>query len=1461
AGGSLLMAADARLVTAGGSQRLVAGTGVVLGQVAAGSGLVAISTGGSIADADAAGGTQTVNIAAGGVQLSAAGGIGSGSNALETSINTLAVRAITGGVFVAEGNGLEVGSVAAVGASGALAGAQGGGSVVITSGNTHEGRLTVNEDIAANTQGGSGNVLIAVNTAALNQPSLQLNANVDAGSGALSFVVQGSIAQAAGSGLTTSGGSIDVRAVGGSLTQADGAQISSGGGNVRLQSDGDLTASLVDAGSGAVSLVSGGSILDADNTGANDIAAGSVRLQAAASIGSAGNALDVLAGAVAAQAGSSLNLASAASLAVGSSGVIGVGVVNADGSVTANGLTDAALAGATAATNLQLRAANNLVMADAERITAGGTLALVAGGNIALGDVRTLGAAVIVADGSVLDGDAATDVTAASLLLQAGGAAGTASAPIEIAVGQLATSAAGLAIAQTGALTVGSLSASLSVDGAAAQALQAGGLASSQALQIQVGNGDLHLDANATTQGGNLGITVSGGSLLMAGGSIAGSQGGAITLAASGDVVLGQADAGAGSVGVTAGGDVRVASGAPATQLLGSTASLSAGGGIAGVHAGVDNLQLAATGAVSVANAGDLTLTGAALNVSDLTLQVSGNLNVQQSITAAGNMALQSSGATAVQAAVHADHLLLAIAGTTLTTSAALTAGTGISLASGGDMTLGGDVGTTSGPVSIASGRDLAVNGRLSSAASLDAQAQRDIVFASSASAEALAALRVQAGGDIRLGSLSSATAVSLIAGGSIVGQAGDHVDVTAPALRLVAGNGIGSDAERLQTQVATVSARAGSGGIWLLEADAVTVDDVSVSVTHLSTTGQASTVTDAVQSDLITSANGSIGLRTLAGGIVLNDGSAPANGVAVKADGSGQVSLQAQGPGAVLDVPAQTINQDGDVVLDSHLALQGDLVINAGQGAGSGGITLTGAVDGQAGGPADTLALHADGGAVTVLGAVGATMALGGLLVDGATDVSFASSVHLTGDLTVHASGSVEFHGDLQLDGGSLHIVGATRVVLNGVVIAQGDLVIDGASSLTLGNSSVAHGNVVLGVDALTLNGPLTSAGGALTIQPTATGRAISLAESGDGLLLSAATLANLRGFGAVKLETAGQVLVSTDTLSALAATGLDISGSSFSLQGGSAGLQFTDHLALRASGDVAISGGMAFSAAGADFSIDSRGALKMAPGSRITTNGGDVTALADTGITLGRIDTGGTGTGGVLLQALTGNIVDADNDDTVNVHAAWLSLRGHGPALTPGTSTTAAAIDVAVDRLDADDTRGLMLRDTGADGRTRFNLLDNGVLYQQVVADGSPLRGSTAPIVQGIGGTAADRTAQMAAWLQALRPLAELRQGSLLDGPTRHALSALASTDADLPRDSAASVYLATLTGTPAADATTATDGVALNLLSDASFGLAQSLERAWLLGSGSQQPAASGLRAVADTAFDTWEESLAL
>jgi hypothetical protein len=381
-----------------------------------------------------------------------------------------------------------------------------------------------------------------------------------------------------------------------------------------------------------------------------------------------------------------------------------------------------------------------------------------------------------------------------------------------------------------------------------------------------------------------------------------------------------------------------------------------------------------------------------------------------------------------------------------------------------------------------------------------------------------------------------------------------------------------------------------------------------------------------------------------------------------------------------------------------------------------------------------------------------------------------------------------------------------------------------------------------------------------------------VSFGSTGDGLLLTATTLGNIKGFGSVQVTTGADVSIDTAALAQLATGELDIQGAAFHIQGAAnaPSLQVSGHITLHATGDVDLGGRFGLGAAGADLIVDSRGALHMAAGSLIQTSGGDVTLQADQGIALGRVDTrGAAGAAGGVLLATTGEaaITDADADEGVNVYASWLSVRGRGPALAAGMSTTAAAIDVSVDRIEVDDAGGLILRDTGADGRTRFNLLDHGVLYQQLVAEGGPLRGSTAPVASASNG-AADAAARMAAWLSAVAPLADLRNPSAFPGPARMAMAAA------LPADSAAAHYLASLgdgeSGLSLAGPHGAGDASlqmsAIGLLSDASFGLAERLESAWLLGAqpgqAGPQPASSGLlHRSAEPHFDAWEESLAL
>ena len=444
--------------------------------------------------------------------------------------------------------------------------------------------------------------------------------------------------------------------------------------------------------------------------------------------------------------------------------------------------------------------------------------------------------------------------------------------------------------------------------------------------------------------------------------------------------------------------------------------------------------------------------------------------------------------------------------------------------------------------------------------------------------------------------------------------------------------------------------------------------------------------------------------MRPLAGNITLDNGTAPANGRSLSADGTGSISLQAGGPGAVLDAPSDTINQQGAVDIGSALRLQGTLDINAGlaPGVGDSAITLCSAVDGKAGSPADRLELHSDGGAVRVLGAMGATLSLR----------------------------------------------------------AQGD-----ATPVMLG-------------------------------------------ATGAGLRLDGAALALLQGFGKVDIGRAngGALAIDADALSQLATRTLALAGSRIDLAGPAnasttASLAVTDRISLQTPGAITVAGRTTLATPGADWLLDSGDALTMAADAQLRTPGGDLTLRAVHDVAVGLLDArnGAAAAGAVVRVSKLGTLWDAAADEAVNVQAASVTLRGLGPVLAAGQSTSPAAIDIAAPLVDVDSRGGVVLRDTGTDGRTRFNLAAGDVLMQAAVVDGAPSRGASVPVAQA-GASAADTAqaaAQASAWLAALRPLADLRgvplaTGALmLDRAADHAVgSSLAST-----ADSAAVRYLAAL------------------------------------------------------------------
>jgi len=283
--------------------------------------------------------------------------------------------------------------------------------------------------------------------------------------------------------------------------------------------------------------------------------------------------------------------------------------------------------------------------------------------------------------------------------------------------------------------------------------------------------------------------------------------------------------------------------------------------------------------------------------------------------------------------------------------------------------------------------------------------------------------------------------------------------------------------------------------------------------------------------------------------------------------------------------------------------------------------------------------------------------------------------------------------------------------------------------------------------------------------------------AGSGNGLRLDSAQLAAMLGFGTVQLGSLAQgpTTVELGTLVSVVAPAVELAGAVLTLQG-SANLS-AQLLSLNAAQDLTLGGSLRLSSSGADVQATVGGALRMAADALISTQAGDVRLQTVSDLAIGRIDTRAGGVpggaaGAVVLASSAGVIQEAGNDGQTDVFADLLTLRGHGPLLSAGESTAPRALDVVANRLDVDAAAGVVLRDTGTDGRTRINLLVGSQLYQQLVADGAPLRQPSEATMPGMV-SAQDSWA----WLAALRPLQESRDSSLMALPQLSSRMALAA------------------------------------------------------------------------------------
>jgi hypothetical protein len=1333
-----LTQAGASAITAASMRLAAAGSLTLAGPVASAGGAASLHAGGAITLAD----TASITTLGGALDLLAGGAIGFGA-AASASTKGGALRAAAGGVLAvglldAGGGTLSIVAAALRDAAGDAPGAD-----------LRAGALRL-ELSGAGAGGGAGTgadpIEIAANTLA-----------ASAAGGGLHLVAEGSATIAALGAITTS------------AVLADGST--------------DLAARVDAALAGAAS--AGALVIDAAESltvgaGAAVQAAGALRL---AALGAGG---DLRVGAAVSSSGGAVGLAAGRDLIVEAA-------IAAPGS--GRGLD------ATAGRDIGFSAAGSVA-------TGGGTVALDAGGGLTLGGAVSAGAGSVwlrAGSGSVTDTDADIDLTAAALSVAAAGAVGQCSAPLQTAVNTLAASAgASLFVRENAGLRIDTVAPSVqrvAADGSVATVALAPreDLIAGEVLVATVASGDLTLargtatpatgasavgairleaagqlliDAAVTSAGGpvsllagtNLGFTTAeadvnaagtldveaAGNLTMADGSVL--AGSAVRVFAGGTASVG-AIVSPGAVAITARSvtdagaaeaDVSATSLAVRTTGTGSTQGFGTGAAPLQLAVGVLAAEVAGVGAggLFVAEADGVSI-GAVAAVAVQRVGVDGMLTAVETaalsdVVSAGNVIVLAGGDIVLGDGADADGLALDAAanvllqGSAIALQAALRVASGnVTLQSGGGIALGADLSITR------SGRtaDLIAGGSVTMAATARLTTTDS-------------AVRVEAAGDVLVGAIEAGTgALSITAGGRIAEVTPDDaIDLRAGAMRLVAGDAIGAAAEPIETAAIVLAARAGAGGITITEADVIRIGDVSATVRRVGATAITTEVVDAVLSDLVTTAgNGSILLATIAGDIDLTDGTAPADGRSVTAAGSGSVRLVAGGSAAVLDVPpGTTIEQQGDVLIESALRVEGPLVIEAGVGEAGGGITITGAIDGGPGTAADTVRLVADGGPVVIAGPVGSAGALASFTVERATDVRFDAAVTLTGPLVIGASGVVTFAGPLNLTGG--------------------DLVITGASSVVLGEVVVAGGDVVISADALALNGPVRGdAGQRFAVQAAGSAVPVVIGPAGGGLHLDAAELARITGFGTVAFGTADDAAVVVDaaTLASLATARAEFTARAVAFAGASGGgsvaLVLPAGFVVQAGELASFTGSITFGGAAPVVAVGSAGSVEMAPGSRLVAEGGAIGFDAAGRVALGVLVAGAAGS--VLVTSDAGPIVDADADTAANVQAGRFTMLGRGAPLANGASDTAAALDIAaggVVQIEA--LAGVVVRDALADGRTRFVLAEGAASHLQAVVEGSAQREPVTSPLPGRGADAADPRAQ---WLAALRPLAESRAG----------------------------------------------------------------------------------------------------
>jgi hypothetical protein len=651
----LLMSAAAR-TGAGANLRYAAEDMLAVGTIESGAGVSLLAS--QILDAGVAG----VNVRAATLRLEAtgtqsAGGIGTGTDRLETAVARIAARSTGAGLFLGAAGAVSVDQVAAinvarVAASGAttavgdaaLADLVSSGTLVLQA----AGTVTINDGNGDGSGiGAAGNLLLQASGATAD---MVINAAVRSTTGHMSLdagrnLRQNADVQALGNARTLT---LDA---GGDIAMAQNVAARTANGNLALTAGGSVVLETLASGSAHVGIAAGTDIVDGDAAGDSeiDITASSLRMQAARSIGGAANAIETTVLTLSAQAGNGgVFVTESNGLTVDT---VTVRVNRVDATATANTLTlaqanlgalDAGIVLTTTSGNLtisdevraggsgsvQLQAADGAIIVNNPVITASGGISLTSRSTIRLGadgDLTTAGGAIDVAStaGVVTLEDGAT--------AQANGGAVRIQGLGELALGGLA--------GQGGVLEIKA--------SPGATAIQLGGT------DVPAGGSHLSSTAIADIDGYGriaVGANLPGQNILVAGSTVPVVFHDELVLNAGGSGSVIHLEGTLAADGLHANGAVDVAGGVTV-----ATGNGSAAGGdmvfartIDGAAGSVNDLTLAAGGdSITVAGA-----IGSTRALHSLTINNAANVTFNQAVTVDGNLVIHATGVVRFDAAL-----------------------------------------------------------------------------------------------------------------------------------------------------------------------------------------------------------------------------------------------------------------------------------------------------------------------------------------------------------------------------------------------------------------------------------------------------------------------------------------------------------------------------------------------------------------------------------------------------------------------------------------------------------------------------------------------------------------------------------------------------------------------------------------------------------------------------------------